>query len=1125
MKHDLAVGLFVVTCAFCGVSSASDALVDDFRTPPSIAQPRAWWHWMNGNVTEEGIKSDLEWMKRVGIGGVQNFDVDLHTPRIVKNRLAYLTPEWRRAFRYALSSADGVGMEFAIAGSPGWSETGGPWVKPEQAMKKLVWSETRLEGSVPFNGVLTRPPAISGPFQDISMGKEGQHRDAKSFYADAAVIAYRAPASDVPLEQLQPNVTSSAGTIDGTRLMDGDLSQVMSLSMEEEIPWIQYSFATAQRIQALTIAASRSGGRGGIGPQGWLEVSEDGKAFRKIADLPHDGAAKQQTISFPPSSARYFRVLFMRSKHETRPDLFRIESPKSLEIAELVLHTAARVNRFEDKAGWGGQTFDSSTGLYHDARPITEEDSTPLVAKRDVIPISHIVDLTERLRPDGSLTWTPPAGRWVVLRLGYSLTGKTNHPASSEGTGLEVDKLNREHVKSYLDAYLQEYEDTVGAPMIGRRGLQYMLIESWEAGVQNWTEDMLKEFERRRGYDMRPWLPVLTGRVVESEEASDRLLWDFRRTIADLVVDEHYGQIADSLRRRGMGLYSEGHENSRKFVGDGMEVKKYSDVPMAAAWASSSAIQTPSTSDADIRESASVAHIYGQNLVAAESFTANGNPYGFAPEALKPLADRMLAEGVNRFVIHTSVHQPNDTLGPGIGVGPYGQWFTRHETWAEQAKPWVTYLARSSYLMQQGRAVADVAYFYGEDTNITTMYRWGLPDIPAGYNFDFVNADALTNMLSVKDGKLVTPSGMEYSVLAIDPRVRRMSLPVVRKISELVSLGAIVVGPKPLATPSLSDDVSAFKTIVDSLWEEASAARPQGVGRVFVDKSIAEVLSSIRISPDFSYTGNARLRYARRTFGQGDIYFISNADENARVIQASFRVAGKIPELWRADTGAIEPLSYRIEENRTVVPLKLQPHDAVFVVFRQPTTVRSRVVPEYEAKLLTVLEGPWDVRFPPNRGAPAHARFEKLQSWTESSDAGVKYFSGTASYSKNITVRRDWLDSRLQLDLGAVKNIAEVIVNGRSIGVVWKAPFTVDITKELKAGDNRIEVRVTNLWPNRLIGDKQPAARQIAHAVYDPFGPDSPLLPSGLLGPVTLWRTGPDCRQPALGDARDCSGE
>jgi hypothetical protein len=1069
--------------------NSGDALERGFQNPPDSAKPRVWWHWMNGNIAKEGIKLDLEWMKRVGVAGMQNFDASLNTPQIVEKRLVYMTPEWKDAFRYAVTLADQLGLEMAIAGSPGWSESGGPWVPPAQAMKKLVWSETRVEGGRPFTGALPKPPTTTGPFQNIPRAGA-----TAEYYADAAVVAYRAPSNDVPLAELQPKVTSSGGSFDLAALTDGDLAKSTTLPAAPagESAWIQMEFPKPQAVQALTIVTG--GGRGGRGGGSEaLYVGGPSRGFRMVAAIPAGGAA-EHTIAFPPVTDRLFRVTFSAAPP---PPGGRGGAPAGYRIAELVLHAGARVNRFEEKAA-----FAAVPDLYGFA--------TPATAAQDAIRKADVLDLTAKMKPDGTLDWTPPAGRWVVLRLGYSLTGARNSPASPEATGLEVDKLNRGFVKAYFDNYLGQYKDTVDG-LMGKRGLRFVVTDSWEAGVANWTDDMIAEFTKRRGYDPRPWLPVLTGRVVESGESSDRFLWDFRKTIGELTAENHYDQLTTILHKRGMGRYSESHESGRAFIGDGMEVKRSADIPMSAMWTQSPGVNAEQYGyNADIRESASVAHIYGQNLVAAESLTAGSGAWSWSPETLKPTADKELANGLNRFVIHTSVHQPVSDKIPGLGLGQYGQWFTRHETWAELAKPWTTYLARSSFMLQQGKFAADVIYFYGEDSNLTALFASKSPDVPEGYNFDYVNADALIHRLSVKGGRITTPSGMSYRALVLDSYARHMSLPVLRKIRDLANAGAVVVGAKPTDSPSLGDDQAEFHAIADQVWGPGTGRRACGKGLVYAGQTAAEALTDMKVGPDFAYAkpqSDTKLLFVHRSLPRGEVYWVDNRNNRAESVDATFRVRGKAAELWHADTGKMEPASYRIAGGSTVVPLRLQPYEAVFVVFRKPAAEPSRTLPAWTDTAIATVEGPWEVAFQPDRGAPARITLDKLSSWSDNADRGVKYFSGTGTYTKTVQAQAGWFQTgaRLWLDLGDVKNLAEVSVNGQPMGIVWKAPFRVDATAAMKPGPNAVVVKATNLWVNRLIGDQQPdATRKYTYTTQQFYQQNSPLLPSGLLGPVQV---------------------
>ena len=1092
-----------------------------FVNPPNAAQPRVWWHWMNGNITKEGIQKDLEWMKRVGIGGFQNFDASLFTPQIVDKRLIYMTPEWKDAFKFTTELADKLGLEMAIAGSPGWSESGGPWVPAKDGMKKYVWTETRIKGGQNFSGKLPQPAGVTGAFQNIPfrdpMGLPHEANPAHTFYEDTVVIAYRVPDTDLSLRELNPKITSSGGQFEVASLTDGGLakSSLLPPTAVGLNAWIQFEFSTPQTFKALTIVGGEPASQFGEAVSNRaLEASDDGINFRRILQIPTT-QIPQNTLTFSPVTAKFFRVNFKTLPPQ--PNMIAAMmglpmgdmKPKGTDVAEINLHTAYRVNRLEEKAA-----FTPSGEL---AKFITPETT-------DAIPTNEVVDLTSKMKADGTLEWNAPAGNWVVLRMGCSLLGIQNHPASPEATGLEVDKLDAQAVKDYFENYLDQYKNATGG-LMGKKGVQYVVTDSYEAGGANWTKNLLAEFAKRRGYDMKMWLPVLTGKIVKSTEASEQFLWDFRKTLGDLMVENHYDQLGDLLHKRGMGRYTESHENGRVMIADGMEVKRKADVPMSAIWTPGPINQGDQTGHrADILESASVAHIYGQNLVAAESLTAlgvGGSAWSYAPENLKPSADLELASGLNRFVIHTSVHQPSDQKIPGLGLGPFGQWFTRHETWGEQAKAWTDYLSRSSYLLQQGKFVADVLYYYGEDNNITALFGKKLPNVPAGYSFDFVNADALINVLSVKDGKIVTPSGMSYQVLALDENAKNMSLPVLRKIRDMVKAGATITGIKPVRTPSLSDNQTEFKTIVAEVWGESNK-------NVFTNSLLEKTLAAKNIQADFSYLAelihmdrgvrdgkpfsiarrktDTEILYVHRTLPDREIYWLNNRKDRAETIETSFRVTGKIPEIWHPETGKIEKVSYQIKDGRTFIPLRLEPNDAVFVVFKGKATVASYALPKVNEKELTTITKPWNVTFQTGRGAPANTTLNSLQSWTENSDAGIKYFSGTANYQTTFNLSTITKNAKIEIDLGAVKNLAEVFVNGKNLGVVWKQPFKLDVSSAVKKGVNKLEIKVTNLWVNRLIGDQQPDMKnKITYTTMPFYQANSPLLPSGLLGPVKVW--------------------
>ena len=1089
--------------------SQADPLLSGFLDPPNGARPRVWWHWMNGNISVQGIELDLEWMHRIGLGGVTIFEGSINTPQVVPNRLIYMTPEWKDAFKTAVTTARGFGMEVAIASSPGWSETGGPWVPAAHGMKKMVWSATRIEGGRPFMGKLPHPPEVDGIFQNFEASgrraADGTVVTPPRFYADSSVIAYKIPDGDEPQAELNPQVMSSGGTANAAALSDGDVNTVALDLPDGEAgkeAWVQFDYGHPQAIQAVTLASLNDSisvfDQEGNAVFPRIEASDDGVTFRKVADIPFSSLI-ERTVSFNAETARVFRIVFPAQPASTHG--------RDHKITELTLESGARMNEWEKRAGYASA---------RDFFAIRD----PEVAAKFIVPENDVIDLTAKMQPDGALDWTPPEGNWMVLRIGYSLTGHVNGPAPSEATGLEVDKLNREYVKNYVDGYLKMYSDMV--PM-GPAGVSFLLTDSIEAGPQNWTDNILDEFQKRRGYDARPWLPALTGVVIKSTVDTDRFLWDFRRTLGQLLAENHYGEIADDLHSHGMSYYSEALEYHRPSLGDDMEMRSKADVPMGAMWTWAESPESDADYSADLRGAASIAHIYGQNLVGAESMTSRGPAWSFSPNSLKKVADLEFALGVNRFQIHESTHQPAPDLAPGLTLGPYGLWFNRNDTWAEEAKPWVDYLARCSYMLQQGHYSADVAYFYGEEGPLTAVFGWkGIEDAPDGYGFDFVNSDVILHELSYKDGRLVTPGGTSYRILYLGGRSQRMTLPVLHRIHELVMQGATLVGNRPTDSPSLADDEKEVQRVADQLWGKRPATgksmRKVGKGSVYAGMSANEVLTALGLTRDWEYSkpeADTNLMFVHRKFDDGDVYFIDNRVDRSEKVDAAFRVEGKAPELWDPATGKTEPVSYRIADGRTTVPLHLDPYGTTFVVFRA-TAAKSTL--ELPAPKETAIDGldlalnrDWSVSFEQGKGIQETIGFDHLASWSDlpipQSDEALKYFSGTATYSKTIDIPADDLaqGAHLWLDLGEVRELADVKVNDVDLGVLWKTPFKVDATSALKPGPNRLEVRVTNLWVNRMIGDQQPwAMKKYAFADFMPYKADSPLLPSGLLGPVRL---------------------
>ena len=1086
-----------------GLEAQTDLLEARFKNPPDESKPRTWWHWTNSNVTLEGITKDLEWMNRVGIGGMQLADVVSGQGQTVEKKIVFGSKEWLEAVKHAASEAKRLNLEMAIFSSAGWSLTGGPWVKPEQAMKKLVWSDTVVTGPVKFRNYLPQPPSCEGPIGNM---KRSARENGPAFYRDCRVLAYQVKSHDTGYGLLKPVVTTSRGATDLSFLTDGDLNTAARISAPKETgkAWLQFAFDKPFVARALTIAS-----RNGI-PFCSLSIGDDGIEFRRVALLPGPQlyrAGKVETIAFPECSARFYRIEFTGAPWKPA-EVMAETDPKpdsAYFLNEVTLHQEATIHRWEDKAGFFHLfNYDPVTYRSHPA-----SDQLP---SGYAIPSESILDLTSKMDQNGQLNWNVPAGNWNIIRFGYSLTGSKNRPAVPSGLGYEVDKLSREHTLEYLNGYAGPVARELGT--LYGEGLRYVLLDSWEAGMQNWTDRMIPEFMQRRGYDPTPYLPALTGRIVSSNEISDRFLWDFRRTLADMFAENHYETATEFFHKNGIQTYGEASGVSLEITEDALLNKKNVDIPMGEFWFR--ALHPELMYYQDIRGAASASHVYGKRLVAAESFTGGGFE---SPWSLKKIGDYWFTQGVNRIVFHTSAHQPLDTKPGNTMVGTH---IHRNITWAELAKPFMTSLARNSFMLQQGLPVADIAYLLDEGAP-STMPIWGEgvdPVPPEGYDYDYINADVLVNRMSVEGNRLTLPDGVNYRLLVL-PRTETMTLPVLMKLHELVGKGAVILGQRPVTTPGLSgypESEGKLKQLADDLWGDldgiSRTRRTFGKGMVIWGMTLKSALRLLQVPMDFEYGKplDAALSWIHRRAGDTDIYFVVNGTDEELKSELRFRVTGKEAEIWHPESGKTEPASYRFENGKTTVPVLLNERQSVFIVFRKNTNQVSRVIPEQETELLAEMKGPWKLSFPAGLGAPPTAEIQELSSWTLSKDNGIKYFSGTATYSNALSVPAKWFSKHenLILDLGRVNDIAEVILNGRPVDTLWMFPYRCDVTRFLKAGNNVLEIKVTNQWTNRLLGDRLavPGEKVLNSGL---FVRTTGLNDSGLLGPVRItgeWTRG-----------------
>lgn len=1066
----------------------AQSLSEGFQNPPPSARPRVWWHWLNGNVTREGIDKDLDWMARMGIGGVQNFDANLATPQIVAKRLVYMQPDWKEAFRHAVISTDAKGLEFTIASSAGWSETGGPWVLPEDGMKKLVWSQTSVAGGQRFNGRLADLPHVTGPFQNLPSsepfpsGKGGQLPEASG---QIAVLAIPMRGADLPAPHI---VGGDAGA-----LIDDDLQTALDVPLAADgTAQVEMAYDRPVAVQSLRVFVHDA--QPPFAPPRYrahLEAQFDG-AWRKVGDVALSSVAS--TMAFTPTTAARFRLVISTNSVPPADNflgsvpgaqitpLFPSGGPfTKVRIGELRFISGPVVHQAEAKAGFA--TVPDYAAL-----------DTPIAA--DGVPIGDVVDLTGRVKADGTLDWTAPAGgAWQILRFGWSLTGKTNHPATAEATGFEVDKYDGAAVERYMRRYLAMVRDAVGPEWVGDKGIRAILTDSIEVGASNWTPRLMAEFRRRRGYDPLPFLPTLAGVVVASTAQSDRFLHDFRQTLADLMADAHYGTVARVAHENRLKVYGEALESGRPVLGDDLAMRSHADVPMAALWTWGPGAKPRGGLLGDMRGAASVAHFYGQNLVAAESMTAAYSPWAFAPADLKPVVDLEFASGVNRPVIHTSVHQPEDTKLPGLSLGIFGQYFNRHESWAEMARPWVDYIARSSFLLQQGRFGADIAVFNGEDTPVTTAFSGGIPKgLPRNYGYDFLNAEMLGLLKVEGQGEAVSPGGARYHAIMLGGTSRFMTLGTLRRLKALVEAGVPVVGDKPLRSPGMADDPAEFAREADALW---------GNPRIMAGGDVDAAMGKLGIAPDWRAmtSSGTDLQFVHRILPDGDLYYVSNPGDQAVKTEVALRASGPAPQIWNPRDGSAVPAAAQRQGGATIVPLDLAPHDSRFVVFHN--SPQSGTAPGGEKPVLSFTT-PWRVSFA-GLAAPAPTVMPQLSALNTSADKAQRYFSGTITYGNSFTLPRSIRPgARLMIDLGRYGDVAQVLVNGRLAGTVWFGGDRVDIGALVHRGRNELTVRVANLWVNRLIGDAQPDARPVTWTAVKTYRADAPLRPSGLIGPVRL---------------------
>lgn len=1040
----------------CGEESYSDReqLLAGFVSPPDSIKTSVYWYWVNDHISKEGVVADLHAMKEAGIGRAFIGNIGLEPGAMPYGNVKMLSPEWWDILRTALKTATELNIEIGIFNSPGWSQSGGPWVKPEESMRYLTSSETRVSGPGPVEVELPLPAT---PFQDVKV------------LAFPLSNGARNPLTGASAQTAAPFGISASGNLT-----------------------IDWQSDTMHTVRSLTLLPSQ----GAFVARATFQAFQNG-AFRTIKQFRADRSNTNLNVGFLPNGPVVAAI------PETTAQQFRLllegATPNAV-VTDVKLSEQLLVESYVEKSL--GKMFQSPLPYWNEYQWPAQPDNT---LRTEAIAPERVLDISASLRPDGKLVWKAPEGDWMILRMGMTPTGVVNSPASPEGTGLEIDKLSKKHVESHFNAFLGEIIRRI--PAEERACWKVIVEDSYETGGQNYTDDFLEKFKTCYGYDPTPWLPVFSGKVVLNRDASDRFLWDVRRLVADLVAYEYVGGLREVGEKEGLGTWLENYGHWG-FPGEFLQYGGQSTEIGGEFWSEGE------LGSIECRAAASCAHIYGKNAVSAESFTCSGAPWSRYPYLMKKKGDWSFTEGINNTLLHVYIQQPDNRI-PGINAW-FGNEFNRNNTWFSHLDLFITYIRRSNYMLRQGLHVADVAYFIGEDAPKMTGIRD--PEIAPGYTYDYINAEVILNRLNADAEGFYLPDGTRYKLLVLPPlaTMRPEILHKIKSLIE--AGGAVMGLPptsSPSLQNYPSAD-SVLQETAHAMWENLDGVKTKerklGRGILMQGYSIAEAMERLAVKPDFVASDKAPIAWLHRKTESSDIYFVSNQSEEPVQTTLSFRVAGRMPELCDAVTAEVRPLpAYRTEENITSIPIRLAPLQSAFVLFAAPAVEPASGNPadnNPEPFETVNLSENWIVHFDTLWFGPRTPRhFSTLTDWSRHNDDSIRYYSGKARYTKSIVLDSIASGCKISLNLGKVAAMAKVWVNREYAGGAWTYPYSVNVGPFLKPGENRIDVEVAGTWLNRLVGDAAlPEARRTTHTFIRPNA-GTPLQESGLLGPVTLQYT------------------
>lgn len=1043
----------------------------EFVNPPKTIQTSVYWYWISDNISKEGVIKDLHAMKEAGIN--RAFIGNIGINDLPYGKVKLFSDEWWDILHIALKTATDLDIDIGIFNSPGWSQSGGPWVKPEESMRYLTSSEMKITGPQKLKQQMDKPHEV---FQDVKVLAWPINKANEIISSENAKVSSK------------PHMANISAAFDGNNetsiILSKDKPTTIDIVVENDFVVRNLTVETIEKpIRAKGIFQARENSNDEFKTIKEFEINRTNPALH-VGFIPYAPIS----ISTGKVKAKEFRLI-LNSERE------------GSEIAQIKLESTPRIENYSEK---------TLAKMWQTPLPYWDAYLWPNQPEIDdletVVRSDEVIDLTANISEDGILTWDVPEGDWIAMRTGMTPTKVTNGPASPEGTGLEIDKMSKKHVETHFNAFLGEIIERI--PEVDRKCFKVVVQDSYETGGQNFTDSFIEDFRERYDYDATPFLPTYKGYVVNNEVESNRFLWDMRRLVADKIAYDYVGGLRDVSHKHGLTTWLENYGHWG-FPSEFLMYGGQSDEIGGEFWSEGE------LGDIENRAATSCGHIYGKTKISAESNTSGGPAYSRFPAMMKQRNDRFFAEGINNTLLHVYITQPYEDKNPGVNAW-FGNEFDRKNTWFSQLDVYIQYLKRVNYMLQQGLNVADVAYFIGEDTPKMTGITE--PTLPVGYQFDYINAEVIEKFMTVKDGLLTLPHGTQYKLMVL-PNLETMRPELLNKIEQLIKDGGIIMGPTPSRSPSLENQPEADKIVKETaskIWAEVDGAnlkhRKYGKGMVLNGMTMKEAFELIHVAPDCKLPNDKSIHYGHRTLKNGsEIYFVSNQTNELKTIEPEFRVKNKLPELWNAATGEIRTLNaFDSKDETTMVPLKLAPYESAFVVFRTKVTETPRsinVLTNYpEPKLLVDIKNNWEVVFDSNREGPKEpVSMDGLIDWTMSSDDLIKYYSGTAVYSNKFDIEELSVDNEITINLGSLTSMGKVYINGEYAGGVWTPPYQLTITPFLRKGENELRVEVVNNWMNRIIGDLNlPESERTTWCFVNPYNANSKLQPSGLFGPVKI---------------------